>query len=379
MNKWILLLTVTCYCWVANAQSTDDWRVADAMLHIPDAQTISTEAIANYVSQNLKTDWQKAKAIYSWVSLNIKYDTDSANIINLGADPALKITAALRRRRGVCENFAAIFNDICLKSGFHSFVVDGYSRQNGLVDKAGHSWCVIYIDGNWLLCDPTWDVGVKDAGFFLVRPEDMITSHMPFDPMWQLLEHPMSHREFSEGAYTASRKDQFFNYTDSIAAYIQMDSLQRLRTTAARIQKSGLYNSLVKNRFEFNRMHIEIIREDKDVDLYNASVADLNEITRVYNDFVQYRNKQFMPALPDAAMVALLDGTDTKISSVYKKLDDIEASAATFRFSTDALREKLQRISARINEQKEFLNVYMRTPKPNRQSLFYSKQITVGK
>lgn len=379
MNRWKLLLMLTCHCWAVNAQSTDDSRIADARLRIPDAQTHSTETIASYVNQNFKTDGQKAKAIYSWVSLNIRYDTDSANIINLGTDPALKITAALRRRRGVCENFAAIFNDICVKSGLVSFIVDGYTLQNGIVDKAGHSWCAVYIDGNWSLCDPTWDVGVKEARFFLVKPEDMIASHMPFDPMWQLLDHPVSHREFSEGITTARKNNPFFNYSDSISAYRLMGSLQRFRFTAARIQQSGLYNNLVKNRFEFNRMHIEIIREDKDVDLYNASVAELNEITRAYNDFVEYRNKQFMPAIRDAAMVALLDGTDRFFLSAYKKLDDIAGSAATFTFSTEALRKKLDWMSTRIDEQKTFLNLYLRTPRFNRVSLFYSKQIAAGK
>ena len=62
---------------------------------------------------------------------------DSSYSINAGINPDAKITVALKRRRGVCENFAAIFNDICLKTGIASFVINGYTRQSGSVDKAG--------------------------------------------------------------------------------------------------------------------------------------------------------------------------------------------------------------------------------------------------
>ena len=80
-------------------------------------------------------------------------------LINSDINPEARITVALRRRKGVCENFAAIFNDICLKAGLTSFVVSGYTKQSGAVDKTGHSWCAVFINKNWYLCDPTWDEG----------------------------------------------------------------------------------------------------------------------------------------------------------------------------------------------------------------------------
>lgn len=375
MRKWIFILIFFCCNKFSYAQTFDDSQVDNLALNIPASQTTSTTGIAEYVKQNFNSDRKKLRAIYIWVASNIKYDTDSANVINLGVDPEAKITAALRRRTGVCENYAAIFNDICVKTGLTGFVIDGYTKQNGTIDRTGHSWCGVLVDNNWLLCDPTWDIGNgTNTKYFLVQPSDMIESHMPFDPMWQLLNYPVSHRQFFEGNNYTNKNKSFFNYTDSIAAYIKSDSLQRFRSTAFRIEQSGLENNLVKNRLNFNKMHIEMIRQDKDVDLYNSSVADLNSATNVYNNFVQYRNKQFAPAIADNALQGLLEEIDTKLLDAGNKLNEIARSEAVFKFSTDDVRDRLNALAIHVKEQKDFLKLYLTTAAANRQSLFYTKR-----
>ena len=154
-----------------------------------------------------------------------------------------------------------------------------------------------------------------------------------------------------------------------------MDSLQRFRSTAYRIEQSGIYNTLVKNRHEFTKMNIEIIREDKDVDLYNSSVADLNTATTIYNNFVEYRNKQFMPSITENALEALLNGIDGRLSSAHKKLNEIDKTEAVFKFSTEEIRNRLSALAVRVKEQKDFLKLYLNTASASRQTLFY-KQVT---
>lgn len=369
MEKWILFFSFCCLHNISRSQQF--------YTNIPADQTLSTAAIAGYINKNFDSDHNKAAAIYNWVASNIKYDDDSSNNINLGADPEAKVTAALRRRKGVCENFAAIFNDICLKAGLVSFVVDGYTQQGGVVDKTGHSWAAIFLDKQWQLCDPTWDVG-GSTKWFCLPPSVMINTHMPYDPLWQLLEYPVSHRQFAGGLYN-SKNQPPFNYSDSIAAYIKMDSLQRFISTAYRIQQSGLHNKLVKGRLDYNKMHIEIIREDKDVDLYNAAVANLNDATNIYNEFVVYRNKQFKPEITDKAMGGLLEGIDGKLTQAHTMLNEIDRSAAVFKFSTEELRNKLNRLAVRVKDQNDFLRKYLSTATDSRHSLFYTSQGIAGK
>ena len=378
MKELLFLLMLLCCSIFLKAQSFDERQVENLVLNIPLQQTYSTIDIAAYVKQNFDSDRKKLRAVYVWVAANIKYDTDSADVINLGIDKEAKITTALRRRRGVCENYAAIFNDICVRSGITSFIVDGYTKQNGFVDKTGHSWCAVFIDNNWLLCDPTWDEGTGNTKYFLVQPSVMIETHMPFDPLWQLLNYPVSHKQFYDGNIFADKNLPHINYADSVAAYIKMDSLQRLRATAFRIEQSGLYNNMVKNRHDQTKMNIEILREDKDVDLYNSAVANLNNATIIYNNFITYRNKQFTPVITDNALQALLDGIDTKLLAAHKKLDEIAKTEATYKFSTEAVRDRLHALALRVKEQQGFLTIYFNTAIANRASLFYNKQLTLS-
>lgn len=372
MKKIMLLLLLVFTLKLSKAQEINEFTEADNLaLTIPDSKTNSTDSIARYIKSHLNSDAKKARAIYSWVTANIRYSSDSSNAINLGENQEAKITVALRRRKGVCENYAAIFNDICVKSGLRSFVVNGYTKQNGSVDKMAHSWCAALIDNAWYLFDPTWDEGRTNSRYFMVQPSEFISSHMPYDPMWQLLNYSISHQQFYNSSFYKRNDVSYFNYVDSINAYFQMDSLHKLQSSALRILHGGLYNPLVKDNYNLIRMHIEIINQDKDVNLYNSSVADLNEATTILNNFIQYRNNQFTPEKTDAELQAMLDGIDNKLHSSLSKLDEIDRSEATFTIGTQQVREKINALMASSKEEKDFVQRYTSTAKSDRQSLFY--------
>src|SRR5687768_12969717 len=269
MRQMIFLSLFLYSVGLSRAQKFNELRDIDNLvINIPDSEAKSTDRIAEYIRSRFNSDRKKVGAIYSWVTANIRYDRDSANQINLGADQQAKITAALRRRKGVCENFAAIFNDIALKSGLTSFVINGYTKQSGSVDKSGHSWCAVFIDSNWTLYDPTWDVGHGiNSKYSMAQPSEFIYSHMPYDPLLQLLNYPISHQQFYNGNLDKKKDAPYYNYADSITAYMQMDSLQKLKSSALRVQQNELYNSLVKDNHNYIRMHIEMINQDKDVEL----------------------------------------------------------------------------------------------------------------
>jgi len=43
--------------------------------------------------------------------------------INFYEQKEEKISKPLKYRKGICENYAALFNDLCSKSGIKSFVI----------------------------------------------------------------------------------------------------------------------------------------------------------------------------------------------------------------------------------------------------------------
>ena len=372
MRIWLFILLFFGCISLATSQNITRNNVEHIILHIPQNLTNSTAGIAGYINENFILQSDKVLAAYTWITNNIRYDTDSANNINLGVNPLAKIYAALRRKKGVCENYAAIFNDIVLQCGMKSFVVDGYTKQNGSIDKTGHAWCAVLIDNDWFLCDPTWDVG-GNTKYYLQPPAEMIASHIPYDPMWQLLNFPVSHQNFYEGNLYQNKNVVFFNYTDSINAFIKMDSLQKFTSTAAHIEQNGLYNKLVRQRLDYNKMQIEIIRQDKDVNLYDSAVAGLNSSLNIYNTFIQYRNKQFVPLIPDKNLSKMLAGIEVTLLKAFEQLEEINRTEATFTFSTEAVRNKINTLLTQVKEQEQFINHYINTPAANRQSLFYNE------
>ena len=372
--KQFLLLYFALYCnTVLKGQDTNEYTYTDQKaLTIPVAETYSTTSIAGFIKANFKTEKDKLRAIYTWVTTNIRYDPDSMYQINSDKDPETKITAALRRRRGVCENYAAIFNEIAVKSGISSYTVSGYTRQVGSVDRSGHTWCAVYLDSKWLFCDPTWDEGSKgQAKWFLIPPSLFIESHMPFDPLWQLLDHRISHKQFYKGNCYPGKEKLNYNFTDSINASLKLDNLQQLEAASSRIQEEGLVNELVKNRLAYLRMQAGIIYEERNMVLYNAAVAAFNNANIIFNEFIQYRNNRFMPSKPDRKINDMLTPADTLCITAHKKLDEVIISTTNFQYDPGLLKNRLEVLTRKIREQKDFLKRYFATASRLRENLFY--------
>ena len=85
------------------------------------------------------------------------------------------------------------------------------------LDKTSHAWCMVFIDNKWSLYDPTWDAGQSvsfnqpvNTIYFKVSPSVFIQSHMPFDPMFQLLNYPLTYKEFNNGNIKSKNNSVLF-------------------------------------------------------------------------------------------------------------------------------------------------------------------------
>ncbi len=338
-------------------------------LYIPSSETSSSTGIAAYVQFHFSTDREKISAVYSWVTTNIQYSTDSMYNINWGPDASVKVSAALRRKKGVCENFAAVFTDILIKAGIPSFVVNGYTTFTGNKKITGHSWSAVFVDKEWLLCDPTWDIG-NHTNYFLVSPQAFIESHMPFDPLWQLLDYPITQQQFNRGQF-ASKKTMPWNVADSVKAFLQLDSLHQMEAASHRMQQTGAQNNVAAIWQSYVKMKIAIVYGDRDMDLYNGAVDDLNKATAIFNAYVQYRNNRFLPARPDAEIRTMLGPAQAKIKEAIKKADGVGKAMEDFQYDTGTLKEKLERLQKKVMEQDGFLRQYTESSVADRGRLFY--------
>ncbi|MEO5891498.1 MAG: transglutaminase domain-containing protein [Ferruginibacter sp.] len=373
MKALLFICLYICCSSIVKGQGFSDLTWVDRRaLSIPTAKTYSADSIASYMQLNFKTDLEKTRAIYTWVTTNIRYDTDSMFPINWSLEQEEKISATLRRRRGVCENYAALFTGIVSKTGIPAFVVNGYTRNNGYVNRAGHSWCAVNVQQQWFLCDPTWDSDSRGNNrFFLIGPSEFIESHIPFDPLWQLLEYPLMEHEFGKGLFRSKKDRPLFNYVDSVKAFLQLDSLQQLEASNRRIKEAGIENERQKYWVAYNQMKIAGIYGEKDMHLYNSAVSDLNQANNIFNDFVQYRNNRFTPLKTDAEINNLLVPIPGLVSAALRKIEQMGKAVENFQYDTGAIKSRLLLLSGRVKEQQNFLNQYLATGPAERPKLFY--------
>lgn len=371
MKALVVCLYLLSAAFIAAAQDMNEYAQTDRIaLNIPDAKSNSTDDVAKFINDHFNTDNQKVRAIYVWVISHIKYDKDSLHRVILDEDRDQLVTFAMRRKRGVCENFAAIFNDICRKSKLKSFVIEGYTKQEGSVDKISHAWCTVLIDNKWALFDPTWDAGMANrftepvnTYYYEASPNSFVQTHMPFDPMFQLLDYPISFKEFNTGNIKLGGGKTYFNYADSIKAFEQLDPLSAYQSSASRIERNGPTNNLINTKLIQLKMEIEIINQDKDSVMYNGAIADYNAGISNFNNFLNWRNNQFKPAKTNTEVQELFDDVEKHIASARAKLKDVNNSKATLTLNTGDVEAALDNLSKHAKEQQAFLKNYQATAK----------------
>jgi len=390
MKQAIILIILSIFIQLSFAQNKtiDNFAAIDKKaLQLPDSQTKSTDNISDYIKANFKTDKEKSRAIFIWIASNIKYDIENMFAINVYESELDKISKPLQTGKGICENYAALFKAICLKSGVKSYVIEGYTKQNGFTNYTPHAWCAARIDGIWYLFDPTWGAGYVNGGkffrkinntYFMAKPSDLIGSHMPFDYLWQFLNYPVSSQEFVEGKTKLNKSKPFFNFNDSIQAYEGQDHIKQLASSAFRIEKNGIKNSLVFDRLQHIKLEIENDRQKKIVDSYNSATVDYNDGINIFNEYVDYRNKQFVPKKPDSDIQKMIDSAYDKFIESKSKLVQINSADLNTTNLVMRLTKSVDDAVNKVNEQQEWLKVYFSKGKLGRKAMFVDKVTWFG-
>ncbi len=362
-----ILITQTVFAQkpIANEFSAIDKKA----LELPDSLTKNTNLIANYITSNFVTDEDKSRAIFIWVASNIEYDIENMFAINFYAKKEDKIAKSLETRKGICENYALLFTDICIKSGIKSFVIEGYTKQNGFTDYIPHAWSAAIIDSSWVFFDPTWGSGYVDGGkffkkinneYYKTNPTTLIKSHIPFDYLWQFVNYPITNQEFYEGKIQQDKTKQFFNFKDTIQVYEKQSHIEQLVSTAYRVEKNGVKNSLIFNRLHRLKLEIENNRKITIVNLYNSAVFEYNDAIKGLNDIINYRNQRITLKKADPKIQSLIDFADNKIKEAKGKLDQIANPDVNTANMIQQLTKSIDDASKKLQEQQDWLTLYFK-------------------
>jgi hypothetical protein len=329
----------------------------------------STQEVADFILSKYSTETGRIQGIYSWVTNNIRYDKTGTFAMNAGPDKQAKIEVAFKNRRGVCENFAAIFNDICQKSGFQSFMIEGITRVNNQLVDGAHTWVTVRVNEEWYFFDPTWDEGGR-SNYFMVTPEEFISTHIPFDPLWQFLP-TSANTGMNKTENKSHQSSEFTNYKDSLAAWMQLDSISKLEATERRILNAGINNRNVKTNLSVVKMNLEIERQGEQVEWHEMATKDLNEAVEKINQFIEIRNDLSLLQKPDEELKKMLADSRSKIDRAVTYLDKIDQSKEKLVMGTWPERERIVSLKSKLESQETFLNQYIKTAIAERRALFY--------
>lgn len=347
---------------------------------IPEASTKTTQDLADYIRANFVTDTDKIRAVFFWIASHIRYDVQNMYVNNVNAASDEVLENVLKTRKGICTHYAHLFSAVANQLGITTYTIQGYTRQKVVEERLSHEWCASFIGSNWYLFDPTWGAGYIlnskfvpkiTNDFYKCKPENFLATHMPFDPLWQFVNHPITNQEFYQGKISLDKSKPFFNYQDSLKRYLQESSLQQLISSNRRIEKNGINNSLIHNQLEYNKKTIEYFNNKKVAETYNEAVSLFNEGIRQLNSFVSYRNSRFSPQKTDDEIRIMLEMPEKLFVNSLDKLNEIKNPDQNSVNLINQLKRSIDDATKNMNDQKAFLDKYLKTGKMFRKSLFY--------
>jgi len=182
-----------------------DYRQADSIaINFPKRKFKTVNEIAAVLTENLKTEHEKFRAIFRWITDNIEYNKSASNITDAAT--------VVRKNKTVCQGFSNLLKEMCNTVNIPCDVIAGYTKTevkdiNKPLKKTDHAWNSVQLYGNWYLVDVTWATSKYnvvthkymkefDEHYFLTSPQKFILDHFPENKKFLYLDKPIKKSTF---------------------------------------------------------------------------------------------------------------------------------------------------------------------------------------
>lgn len=232
--KKALLIVVLLLAYSIEAQKKDfkhiNFKKADSIAALYEGHSLKNVPILTYkLTQNLDTQVEQFRAIYTWVCNNIESDhnfgattlrkrrklkNDSLSFSAWNKQVLPKVfKRLLNDKKTICSGYAYLLKEMAILVDIKCEIIDGYNRATtrnvGKVDFPNHSWNAVKLNDKWYLVDATMASGyfdidnnrfVKDYndGYFLTNPNLFIKRNYPLKLKWILMENAPKLNQFVE-------------------------------------------------------------------------------------------------------------------------------------------------------------------------------------
>lgn len=263
------------------------------------AQPAALEGVLEEITYSEDT----LRSIFDFVAKNIDYDVKMLSKIPEYKNREEILEAAIKRRKGICEHYAELLHQLMLHHGYDSHLVSGYLMEDNQINtEFGHTWNAVRLDNGWYLMDATWASGyVEDMKFYkkydpswyLVKPEKMLETHFPYDPLWQLIDYPISHEAIKKGETNQGQSEEKIDFDEVITAEKKMNDAQVTERVIQRIKAAGVTNRLILTRLKFLELELASANAKSDIDRINQGVDFMNDAVVNFNAYMKAKQQGF--------------------------------------------------------------------------------------
>ena len=233
MKIFILIMPAVWLSFLLAQSGFEQYSDIDShALNTPAHTAENIKTLASYLIKPAQTEKEKVRALYRWVTENINYDVQSY-LMKYNKQRSVK--QILKERSTVCDGYSRLMAELANAVDIEMVQVIGYSKGydyrigDRFNDNPNHAWNAVKIHGTWHLLDVTWGAGYIDENnrfvrrfqdhYFLTPPESFILDHLPEDERWQLINQPISLREFEDYLFL---KPAFFRYGLSVKSHYKL-------------------------------------------------------------------------------------------------------------------------------------------------------------
>ena len=257
------------------------------------------------------------KSVFDWLAHNIKYDVKKMKQIENGTfgkklsefrnkkeQDRYLLETVIKRKKGVCEDYALLFDELVGALGYESYVVTGYTKtaEGKLNRKIGHAWNAIKVNGTWQLYDATWGAGYVEDGRKFVKSygkewcdmpaTEFAKTHMPFDPVWQLAANPMTYSDF-ENNTEAAKSATSYDYESLITAYLSKSEKEKMKEEVSRSKSLGKGIRLIESWRKNTTKNANLYDLHSQPELMDETFKKYNNSVDLFNDYIKAKNKNF--------------------------------------------------------------------------------------
>ncbi|OWF43434.1 hillarin-like [Mizuhopecten yessoensis] len=234
--------------------------------------------LVKYLIKPCKDDVGKVRVLFTWLCAQ---NMDKM-VVPMQPPKENSVVYYLTRLKVKKNNYAQMFSFLCRIINIPCICIHGYLK--GSTYQIGQSveknkaalygeWNAVLIDNTWRLINPYWAacaVGTEvsenvdrtfkvDETYFLPDPEQLVNSHFPEEPSWQLVDRPVSIHGFERKAFV---KERFFE----LGMRLLTHSLCELQTDSGDIEltfgipehkKMDIQLNCLIFRADFNDWHLQ--------------------------------------------------------------------------------------------------------------------------